>query len=280
MRRLLILSSLLLWVPSAYSQSVRYQSQLIGSRGAPLANQNVAVCTQPANTTTTPCSPLATLATSTSTTSGGANPTTSDINGNFFFYAAPGRYTIQIYGPAIATPFVQADTELACPVTGSCTVTGALTLTPSAGNTISLLNAQANASAIVGTGATATVYTYTLPANTVGNLKGFRLTTGWTHSTGSASVTYNVTLNGVSLSGGTFAATTSGAYTSTWTVLNTASTAGTSQFTASNSAGIQGLNANVLAGLAWASPQVLTLTFNVAATDQVTPIQWVVELIQ
>jgi hypothetical protein len=130
MRRLLIPSLFLFLLPScAFAQSVRYQSQVIGSRGTPLAFQFVAVCTQPANTTTTPCSTLATLATSNATTSGGTNPFLTDINGNFFFYAAPGRYTIQIYGPAIATPFVQPDTELACPATGPCTITGVVTLT-------------------------------------------------------------------------------------------------------------------------------------------------------
>lgn len=135
MRRLLLLASLLLWVPSAYAQSVRYQSQVIGSRGLPLANQNVAVCTQPANTSTQPCSPLATLATSTSTTSGGTNPLTTDINGNFFFYAASGTYTIQIYGPQISTPFVQPDTNVGATgpasfttitVSGPATFTGAV----------------------------------------------------------------------------------------------------------------------------------------------------------
>src|SRR5215470_19011767 len=35
-----------------------------------------------------------------------------------------------------------------------------------------------------------------------------------------------------------------------------------------------------ISGLAWASSQALTFTFNVANTDQVTPIQWAVELIQ
>jgi len=120
--RKILLLSLLLWVPSAYAQSVRYQSQVIGSRGTPLGNQNVAVCTQPANTGTQPCSPLATLATSTSTTSGGANPTTTDANGNFFFYAAPGRYTVQIYGPQVTIPFVQPDTVLACDPTGACSL--------------------------------------------------------------------------------------------------------------------------------------------------------------
>jgi hypothetical protein len=129
MRRLLIPSLFLFLLPScAFAQSVRYQSQVIGSRGTPLAFQFVAVCTQPANTTTTPCSTLATLATSNATTSGGTNPLLTDINGNFFFYAAPGRYTIQIYGPAIVTPFVQADTEIFCTTSTACTITGAITL--------------------------------------------------------------------------------------------------------------------------------------------------------
>jgi len=138
MRRLLILSSLLLLAPSVWAQSSRFQSQVINSRGIPLANQNVAVCTQPANISTTPCSTLATLATSTITTSGGINPTTTDINGNFFFYAVPGTYTIQIYGPAIATPFVQPDVSVGASgaasltsltVSGTATLTGAMTTT-------------------------------------------------------------------------------------------------------------------------------------------------------
>lgn len=153
--------------------------------------------------------------------------------------------------------------------------------TASNGNTVTLLNAQANAAPITGTGAAATVYTYTLPANTVANLKGFRLNAGWNHSTGTASVTYNVTLNGVSVSGGTFSAAGVGAHTSTWTVLNTGATTGTAQFMAANSAvTVFALNSAALTGLSWTSNQVLTLTFNVANTDAVTPIQWLVELIQ
>jgi len=121
MRKLALL--LLLFPSLAYAQSVRYQSQVTGRLG-PIAGASVAVCTQPANTSTTPCSPLATLATSTSTTSGGTNPTTTDQNGNFFFYAASGNYTVQIYSPQITSPFVQPDTLLACGASGNCTITG------------------------------------------------------------------------------------------------------------------------------------------------------------
>lgn len=276
MRRLLLLASLLLWAHSACAQSVRYQSQVIGSRGLSLANQNVAVCSQPANTSTQPCSPLATLATSTSTTSGGANPLTTDVNGNFFFYAAPGRYTVQIYGPQVSTAFVQPDTVLACDPTGACTSTGSVVLTPSAGNTISLLNAQANAAAITGNSSAQTVYTYTLPANTVANLKGIRVTVGLSHSTGSAAVTYQVTLNGVSMF--STSPSNAGAAVAVVNVLNTGATTGTFSTPQMFFGGAP--TSNTLTGLAWTSSQVLTLTFNVANTDAVTPIQWIVELIQ
>lgn len=130
--KLSLLLGLLLWVPSAYAQSVRFQSQAISTRGAGVANATVAICTQPANTNTQPCSPLATLATSTITTSGGANPLTADSFGNFFFYAAPGRYTVQIYGPAVSGQFVTPDVELSSVAGGSAgtfsnlTVSGAL----------------------------------------------------------------------------------------------------------------------------------------------------------
>jgi hypothetical protein len=66
---------------------------------------------------------------------------------------------------------------------------------PSGGSTV--LNAQGDAGAITGTGGVATVYTYTLPGGTVANLKAIRVTVGWSHSTGSANISYNVTLNGV-----------------------------------------------------------------------------------
>lgn len=111
-KRLLFTVAMLAGACTAQAQDVsaRFQGQVIGSRGLPLANQNVAVCTQPAVTTTQPCSPLATLATSTTTSSGDANPLTTDSNGNFFFYAAPGKYTVQVYGPAVSGQFVQPDT--------------------------------------------------------------------------------------------------------------------------------------------------------------------------
>jgi hypothetical protein len=143
---------------------------------------------------------------------------------------------------------------------------------------VTLLNAQANAAAITGTGAAATVYTYTLPANTVANLKGIRVITGYNHSTGTASVTYTLSLNGATLL--TFSLSIAGGEIIEATVLNTGTTTGTvlgKLFVTSQT------NTDFVAtvtGLAWTSSQILTLTFNVAATDQVTPIQWIVETVQ
>jgi hypothetical protein len=144
----------------------------------------------------------------------------------------------------------------------------------SGGSTV--LNAQGDAGAITGTGSVATVYTYTLPGGTVANLKALRVTVGWSHSTGSASVSYNVTLNGVT-SGCNASASTAGGINCTVTFLNTGSTTGdaTSTSTVAGAA-----PAAALTGLAWSSNQVLKFTFNVANTDAVTPIEWLVEIVQ
>ena len=66
-----------------------------------------------------------------------------------------------------------------------------------------------------------------------------------------------------------------------FTILNTGSTAGTLFRMIEGAVGSSGdAVADPIAGLAWSSSQTLSLTFNVANTDQVTPIQWLVEQIQ
>lgn len=110
MKRILLL--ILVLAGAASAQSLRYDGIAIGPRG-PVPGATVAVCTQPATITSTPCSPLATLATATNNTSGGANPLTADALGNFHFYAAPNTlYTIQIFSPQISPPTVLADQTL------------------------------------------------------------------------------------------------------------------------------------------------------------------------
>jgi hypothetical protein len=147
---------------------------------------------------------------------------------------------------------------------------------PSTG--ITLLNAQANTSAITGNNSPQVFYTYTLPANQIANLRGFRVTAGWNHSTGSAAIGYNLSLNGLALLNPTL--NNQGGLMMTLTVLNTGTTTGTSTGVTYTGAAITNQVVTVGSGLTWSSPQVIQITFNVANTDQITPIQWIVEAIQ
>lgn len=76
---------------------------VLGENGKPVSGATVVVCTQPANVTVTPCTPLANLYTDTTLTTPSANPLTTDGLGNYHFYAAPGMYTVQVYGPSVNT---------------------------------------------------------------------------------------------------------------------------------------------------------------------------------
>jgi hypothetical protein len=110
LRRLILLTSLLLLPSLASAQYSRYDGFILGNRG-PLGGQSIAVCSQPAITLTQPCSPLISLYQGSSGVSL-PNPLTSDSYGNFHFYAPPGIYTIQIYGPQVYTPYVLTDQTL------------------------------------------------------------------------------------------------------------------------------------------------------------------------
>jgi len=87
----------------ARGQGSRHDGMALGEQGKPVAGATIVVCTQPANVTVAPCTPLANLYTDTTLTMPAPNPLTSDGLGNFHFYAAPGMYTVQIYGPGINT---------------------------------------------------------------------------------------------------------------------------------------------------------------------------------
>jgi hypothetical protein len=153
------------------------------------------------------------------------------------------------------------------------TLTGAST-----GNNVIILGAQANAGAITGNGSAQNIYTFSVPGNTVANLKAIRVTVSVNHSTGSASVAYALTLNGVSLWTNSNALVGYGS--AQFTILNTGATAGTlTRIGQLFGSGGDAVN-DPIAGLAWSSNQTLSLTFNVAATDAVTPVQWIVEQVQ
>ena len=88
-------------VAPAQGQGTRKDDIVFNSRGVPLAGATVRVCTMPASGQ--PCTPLAQIFSDAALTQALANPTTTDGLGNYFFYAAPGKYEIEISGPGITT---------------------------------------------------------------------------------------------------------------------------------------------------------------------------------
>ena len=88
-------------VVPTHGQGTRKDDIVFNSRGIPLAGATVRVCAMPA--TGQPCAPLALIYSDAALTQAIANPTTTDGLGNYFFYAAPGKYEIEISGPSITT---------------------------------------------------------------------------------------------------------------------------------------------------------------------------------
>src|SRR5579859_7294682 len=72
----------------------RFDGVVQNAVGEAIAGAFVYVCTQPANTSVNPPTPLATLFSDTAGLIPLANPVIVDGNGNFFFYAATGTYTL------------------------------------------------------------------------------------------------------------------------------------------------------------------------------------------
>ena len=86
---------------AAFAQGSRKDDVVFNAQGRPMAGATVRVCTSAA--TGQPCSPLALIYSDQGLTQALANPATTDGLGNYTFYAAPGRYEIEISGPSITT---------------------------------------------------------------------------------------------------------------------------------------------------------------------------------
>lgn len=99
---------------SAFGQNVRQDNVALNRSGLPAPGALVAVCTQPATpgaNNLAPCAPLANLCSSaTDGICNSPNPVTADGLGNYFFYALPGTYTIQIYGSGLVQRFLPDQT--------------------------------------------------------------------------------------------------------------------------------------------------------------------------
>ena len=83
------------------AQGSRKDDVIINAQGRPLAGATVRICT--ASATGQPCTPLANIYSNQTLTQALANPLATDGLGNYFFYAAPGRYTIEISGAGLIT---------------------------------------------------------------------------------------------------------------------------------------------------------------------------------
>jgi hypothetical protein len=90
----------------AHSQNVRYDGVVQTRSGAPAPGAFVAVCSQPANTSVTPCTPTVPLCSSlTDVVCSQPNPLQADGLGNYHFYVAISRLpvTMQFYGTTVTT---------------------------------------------------------------------------------------------------------------------------------------------------------------------------------
>ncbi len=162
-------------VGPAHAQGTRKDDIVFNSRGVPLAGATVRVCAMPASGQ--PCAPLALIYSDAALTQALANPTTTDGLGNYFFYAAPGKYEIEISGPAITTKqipnvilpndpssptFSGAISAFSLTLSGNLTVSGNTTVV---GNLASGTLNLANQSTPPGSASSGTVNLYTKTAD-------------------------------------------------------------------------------------------------------------------
>jgi hypothetical protein len=160
-------------LPPVHAQGTRKDDIVFNSRGIPLAGATVRVCTMPASGQ--PCTPLALIYSDSGLTQALANPTTTDGLGNYFFYAAPGQYEIEISGPNITTKqlpnvilpndpssptFSGAVSAFSLSLGGNLTVSGNTTVVGSLASGTLTLNNQSTPPGAAGTG-TVNLYTKT-----------------------------------------------------------------------------------------------------------------------
>jgi hypothetical protein len=105
----------------------RFDCIVINAIGEAMPACNVYVCTQPANTSAIPPSPLATLYTDPTGDTILPNPVQADGNGNVFFYAPVGVYTLVYFDPynrIFPNPQVFPDQQIVTPGGGSVNSVG------------------------------------------------------------------------------------------------------------------------------------------------------------
>src|SRR6202521_2869609 len=112
---------------NARAQGSRKDDIVFNAQGRPMAGATVRVCTTAA--TGQPCTPLALVYSDSALTQALANPLSADGLGNYNFYAAPGRYMIELSGPGITTkqiPNVILPSDPSTPTFTSVTTTSGI----------------------------------------------------------------------------------------------------------------------------------------------------------
>lgn len=118
---LFCLSTLIsLCAPSAFAQGARHNDIALGRDGHIAPGASVAVCTSQGviGYGNSPCSPLATIYTDATLTTPATNPFNADANGDYGFWAPPGTYQVQVYGPEIGV-YIQTITIPCVPNAGA-----------------------------------------------------------------------------------------------------------------------------------------------------------------
>jgi hypothetical protein len=151
---------------------------------------------------------------------------------------------------------------------------------PNTGNTVTLLNSQDAAAALTGDSTDKTFYTFTLPASTLAAGKGIRVSAFWIHGTGTASVTYKLFFGATAVVNTSSAVTGNGSLETV--IMNkpgvTNAQRASGKFTPTGTASV--IFSGISPAETTANAVVVKATFNVANTDQVTPAQFLVELVQ
>ncbi len=161
---------LALLAPRAEAQGSRKDDIVFGPGGHPVAGATVTVCQ--ASATGTPCAPLATLYTDATLTVSAANPLQTDGIGNYHFYAAPGRYVVQISGPGITGTLTYRDVILAPDVSSSSAGNNISAFGMTLGGNLSVAgNAAVNGTLAVG-GSTTFSAPLSINAANTGNVAG------------------------------------------------------------------------------------------------------------
>lgn len=219
------------------------------------------------------CSTVSCVMTTPAITSAALTTPAIGSAGGTFAGSTSGTTTLKASATASGTLTLPAATDTLMGKATTDIETNKTLITPTSGNNVTLIDAQDNAAGITGTGSPIVFYTKTIAASTVATGKIIHVLASWSHGTGTGSVSYTISLNGVALI--TLASSATGANQLELQIKNTAATTGNAQGRL-NVAFATGASS----GEAWGSNQVLAISFTAANTEVITPGMTVADLIQ